>query len=120
MRQSKTPASDKKIREDTRHGKPPFGLLTSLERKGMSKISLHGEGAEMVQWSSPLDEFNSDQTSLFYSKIPNMIYGGKEAKNNLAGVKEMKSKDRITLYKVAVNPAVFVVVKGLFECNAVP
>ena len=45
----------------------------------------------------PYQIFNADQTSLFYSKIPNMIYGDKEAKKNLAGVKAMKSKDRITI-----------------------
>ena len=91
-----------------------------FERKGTSKISLHVERAEMVQRSSPIDELNSDQTSLFYSKIPNMIYGGKDAKNSLEGVKEMKSKDSIALYRLQSTQLLFVMVKGLFECNAVP
>ena len=40
--------------------------------------------------------YNADQTGLFFNKLPNRIYVDKAAKD-YRGVKQMKSKDRVTL-----------------------
>ena len=41
--------------------------------------------------------YNADQTGLFYQKLPNQLYADKNAMRTTRGVKQMKSKERITL-----------------------
>jgi len=80
-------------------------------------VSLHGEGMEMSEeekaekkqeflnsmrdniekYNISLNRiYNADQTGLFFNKLPNRIYVDKAAKD-YRGVKQMKSKDRVTL-----------------------
>ena len=40
--------------------------------------------------------YNADQTGLFYNKLPNQMYVS-AARKDYRGVKQMKSKDRVTL-----------------------
>jgi len=41
--------------------------------------------------------YNANQTGLFFQKLPNRLYADKDATRSTHGVKQMKSKDRITL-----------------------
>jgi hypothetical protein len=51
----------------------------------------------MEKFSIPYEwVYNADQTGLFYNKRPNRIYLDKDNKD-FRGVKQMKSKDRVTL-----------------------
>ncbi|MGH7954791.1 MAG: hypothetical protein ACREOZ_02400 [Gloeomargaritales cyanobacterium] len=95
------------------------GFISSLlKREGKISVALHGEAMEMSpeEQQENLAEFrkrlnhliekhnvdsdriyNADQTGLYYNKLPNRIYINKEQKNDFRGVKQMKSKDRVTL-----------------------
>jgi hypothetical protein len=89
----------------------------ALKSGNKRSVSLHGEGMEMSEDEQmakkklfldsmrdvmeknniPLKRvYNADQTGLFFNKLPNRIYIDKEAKD-YRGVKQMKSKDRVTL-----------------------
>jgi hypothetical protein len=49
------------------------------------------------KYNIPLERvYNADQTGLFFNKLPNRIYVDKVA-NDYHGVKQMKSKDWVTL-----------------------
>jgi hypothetical protein len=88
----------------------PGFINRCLHRHGITRITLHGEGSDMPEderlrlaadFEGTLSDlirqldlqrfqvFNADQTSLFYCKIPNVIYGDKDAKKTMAGVKAM-------------------------------
>jgi hypothetical protein len=88
-----------------------------LKRGNKKSIALHGEGMEMSpeiqvknksrfmamlngfmeKYNVPFERlYNADQTGLFYNKMPNSIYLDKD-KADFCGVKQMKSKDRVTL-----------------------
>ena len=90
------------------------GALNAGNKRG---VVLHGEGMEMTleeqltkkdffvagmrnmmeQYNISLDRvYNADQTGLFFNKLPNRMYINCEAKD-YRGVKQMKSKDRVTL-----------------------
>ncbi|MGH7955140.1 MAG: hypothetical protein ACREOZ_04185 [Gloeomargaritales cyanobacterium] len=89
-----------------------------LKGSGKASVALHGEGMEMtpeeqhrlhVEFRQRLQRlmeeklvgpsriYNADQTGLYFNKLPNRIYINKSQKNNFRGVKQMKSKDRVTL-----------------------
>jgi hypothetical protein len=52
---------------------------------------------KMDKYNIPLEHvYNADQTGLFFNKLPNRIYVDK-ASNDYDGVKQMKSKDQLTL-----------------------
>ena len=94
-------------------------IQNTLNRHGIIGIKLHGEANDlddaerekvMLEWTTkkfhPLLEqhnispgccYNADQTGLFYTKLPNRLYVYEGEKKNYAGVKQMKSKDRITM-----------------------
>jgi hypothetical protein len=93
-------------------------FIASILKKGNKKsIELHGEGMDMSEedqaknretFFSSLREtmekfditldrlYNADQTGLFYNKLPNRLYIDKD-QQDYRGVKQMKSKDRVTL-----------------------
>jgi len=93
-------------------------FIASVLKKGNKKcIALHGEGMEMSEedkvskrasftatlrsymerYDLSIDRvYNADQTGLFYNKLPNRIYIDKD-EQDYRGVKQMKSKDRVTL-----------------------
>ncbi|MGH7974277.1 MAG: hypothetical protein ACREBR_02030, partial [bacterium] len=52
-------------------------------------IEQHNVGRESI--------YNADLTGLYYSMLPNRIYINKSQKGVFRGVKQMKSKDRVTL-----------------------
>jgi hypothetical protein len=58
---------------------------------------LNSMRGNIKKYNIPLNRiYNADQTGLFFNKLPNRIYVDKEAKD-YCGVKQMKSKDRVTL-----------------------
>jgi hypothetical protein len=86
-------------------------------RGNKKSIALHGEGMEMSpemqvqnktkflaqlyacmeKYNIPFERlYNADQTGLFYKKMPNRIYLDK-GNEDFHGVKQMKSKDRVTI-----------------------
>jgi hypothetical protein len=70
----------------------------SEEEKVKKKEALSGfhEGYN-GKYNIPLERvYNADQTGLFFNKLPNRIYVDKVA-NDYHGVKQMKSKDWVTL-----------------------
>jgi hypothetical protein len=90
------------------------GALQAANKKG---VFLHGEGMEMTleeqivnkhcfivgmrekmeEYNISLDRvYNADQTGLFFNKLPNRMYINCNEKH-YRGVKQMKSKDRVTL-----------------------
>jgi hypothetical protein len=90
------------------------GALHAANKRG---VFLHGEGMEMTleeqivnkycfivgmrdkmeEYNVSLDcVYNADQTGLFFNKLPNCMYINCEDKN-YRRVKQMKSKDRVTL-----------------------
>jgi hypothetical protein len=93
-------------------------FIASILKKGNKKsIELHGEGMDMSEedqakkWETffsslretmekfdiTLDRlYNADQTGLFYNKFPNRLYIDKD-QQDYRGIKQMKSKDRVTL-----------------------
>jgi hypothetical protein len=93
-------------------------FIASVLQKGNKKcIALHGEGMEMSEedkvskrasFTSTLRAYmerydlsidcvyNTDQTGLFYNKLPNRIYIDK-GEQDYRGIKQMKSMDRVTL-----------------------
>ena len=97
----------------------PGWIANTLKRHGIIGINLHGEANDlddaerekvMLEWTTkkfhPLLEkhnispeccYNADQTGLFYTKLPNRLYVYESEKKDYAGVKQMKSKDRITM-----------------------
>ncbi|MGH7954412.1 MAG: hypothetical protein ACREOZ_00470, partial [Gloeomargaritales cyanobacterium] len=93
-------------------------ISRALKRANKVSVALHGEAMEMnsEEKQKKLREFhqrlcdliekhdvgvnriyNTDQTGLYYNKMPNRIYIDKDQKKNFRGVKLMKSKDRVTL-----------------------
>jgi hypothetical protein len=47
--------------------------------------------------ATPSVVYNADQTGLYHTKLPNRLYVDKSQQKDYAGVKQMKSKDRLTL-----------------------
>jgi DDE superfamily endonuclease len=94
-------------------------IQKALKRGGKLSIRLHGEADDMTpevrhqtidEWKKKefhplIDQFdipaariyNADQTGLFFQKLPNRIYVNKSIKDDYAGAKQMKDKNRITL-----------------------
>jgi Uncharacterized conserved protein len=96
----------------------PMFIKRCFERHGIVGFNLHGEanecdeevakksGEELRKQLADLIErfdiprshiYNADQTGLYYTKLPNRIYGSKADRKTLAGTKQMTSKDRVTL-----------------------
>ena len=96
----------------------PGFISRVFQDEGMIGINLHGEGNDMTDEARKkimdpwLDEFwkklddlnikrehlyNADQTGLFYNKMPNRMYLNSNRRKLVKGVKQMKSKDRVTL-----------------------
>ncbi len=92
-------------------------IQSVLKAGGKKSVSLHGEGMEMTEeeqvgkhkdfvkvmrqtmedFNIPLEwVYNADQTGLFYNKLPNQMYVS-AARKDYRVVKQMKSKDRVTL-----------------------
>jgi hypothetical protein len=92
-------------------------IQNALIAGNKKSIALHGEGMEMSLedqqerhssfmslMRSTMEEhhvtldrvYNADQTGLFFNKLPNRMYVSKDA-SGYRGVKQMKSKDRVTL-----------------------
>jgi hypothetical protein len=90
----------------------------ALRRNSKIGITLHGEandlpeeervqlmGAWRTEFHAILDRenippervYNGDQSGLYYNKLPNRIYVTKAERSSYAGVKQMKSKDRVTI-----------------------
>jgi len=85
-----------------------------MKRNNFIGLNLHGEAAEVdeEQQLLAIDDFwrrvqekieslnipqswvyNTDQTGLFYQKLPNRLYADKDATRSTCGVKQMKSKE---------------------------
>jgi len=93
-------------------------LSNVLKRNNFVGMSLHGKAAEadkeecqiaINKFRKKLQEkieclnipqsrvYNADQTGLFFQKLPNQLYADKNAMRTTHGVKQMKSKECITL-----------------------
>jgi hypothetical protein len=91
-------------------------MQVALESVSLSRLQMDGEEMEMSlemqvenksrfvaklntcmeKYNVPFERlYNADQTGLFYNKMPNRIYLDKD-KVDVHGVKQMKSKDRVT------------------------
>jgi len=114
----KAMAFAEQLGHDTQTFRASDNFIASVLRKGNKKlVKLHGEGMDMSeedqarnrsnflaklrqkmeQFDITIDRvYNADQTGLFYNKLPNRIYIEKDD-DNYRGVKQMKSKDRVTL-----------------------
>ena len=101
-----------------RNFKASPGFISRVSQdEGMIGINLHGEGNNMTDEASKklmdpwLDEFwkklddlnikkehlyNADQTGLYYNKMPHRMYLNSNRRKLVKGVKQMKSKDRVT------------------------
>jgi hypothetical protein len=74
------------------------GMGTSPEMKAEKTQQFMAElDACMEKYDIPYERlYNADQSGLFYNKMPNRLYLDKDNKS-FRGVKQMKSKDRVTL-----------------------
>lgn len=93
-------------------------ISNTLKRNGKVGITCHGEANDMTEehrkkimkkWLKEFHElieekkiepsclYNADQTGLYYQKLPNRMYVTKKEKRDFKGVKQMKSKTRVTL-----------------------
>ena len=92
-------------------------LSNVLKRNNLMSMNLHGEGMELSPEEqedtradfrrelnseieemslSPSQVYNANQTGIFYNQLPNRLYLQKENAKGFRGVKQMKSKDRVT------------------------
>jgi hypothetical protein len=96
----------------------PGFISRALKDDELIGIDLHGKGNDMIddQHKKLIDPwldtfwklidglnikrehmYNADQTGLFFNKMPNRMYIKSNRRKFVKGVKQMKSKDRVTL-----------------------